>query len=647
MQAVPRHDTHADTLPASEHGGTAVPGASRCLRGAPPLAPTAATRPERVLEAIVALGHVAGSDGSRGDYLDRVAAAICAALDYRVCVIYLYDRCDDTYYAEAMCGMDVAERHEVLATPVPMRVVERLMDAPYRLEHGYYVPASAPVWADPAVGVCFAMAASCAPDGAAWRPGDVFLMPLEADGKAPVGFLVIDEPVDGHLPGPETLRGLAALATSCANAVEKAHLYQIQNEEVSISSVLLQVSRAVGTPDQELLFSRTSSILASMLGADHCVVWHTDDGSRALCPVVAASDWAPCALTPGEVRDVGRDLQVAVARGEPIAVEQAGGNGAGALVKRLGLTSALLIPLFLHDALVGAITVGWTGPPHRFRVRELDIARGVSRLVGVALQNARLYRDVTRQAERNAMLYEREHEAVRRLQELDQLRSDFVSTVSHELRTPLTGIKGFTETLLSYWERMDEARRLEMVRKVNGSCRRLERLVQDLLLISRVESGVLPVRSTVTELVPLVEGAVREVEGTYRGQLIQVRPPAQPLIVLADADRVQQVLVNLLDNAAKYSPEGRPIRVRWNRTGQAVHVSVVDCGPGIDRAKFARLFTRFGKLDRHARAGHGGTGLGLYISKSLVEAMGGGIAVRSRPGWGSIFSFTLPLAEDS
>jgi signal transduction histidine kinase len=313
-------------------------------------------------------------------------------------------------------------------------------------------------------------------------------------------------------------------------------------------------------------------------------------------------------------------------------------------VERLGLTSALLIPLFLRDALVGAITVGWTGQPHRFRVRELDIARGVSRLVGVALQNARLYREVTRQAERNAVLYEREREAVERLQELDQLRSDFVSTVSHELRTPLTGIKGFTATLLSYWERMDEARRLEMVRKVHGSCRRLERLVQDLLLISRVESGVLPVRRTVAEFAPLVEGAVREVEGNYRGQEIQVRPPAQPLIVLADPDRVQQVLVNLLDNAAKYSPEGRPIRVRWNRAGHAVRVSVVDCGPGIERANCARLFTRFGKLDRHARAGHGGTGLGLYISKSLVEAMDGGIAVRSRPGWGSIFSFTLPLA---
>src|SRR5438132_8616450 len=131
MHAVPRNDTHADTLAAREHGGMATPDASRCLRGAPPLAPTAATRPERVLEAIVALGHVAGSDRGLGDYLDRVAAALCAALDYRVCIIYLYDRFDDTYYAEATHGVDVAERHEVLAMSVPAHVLERLMDAPY------------------------------------------------------------------------------------------------------------------------------------------------------------------------------------------------------------------------------------------------------------------------------------------------------------------------------------------------------------------------------------------------------------------------------------------------------------------------------------------------------------------------------------
>lgn len=603
-------------------------------------------RGERVLEAVATLGHPTDRDHGLGDYLERVAAATCYALDYRVCVIYLYDPGDDTFYAEATCGVTEEERGELLATPVPTRVADQLMAERYRLDWSFYIPATAPLWRDPEVSACFAMsAAPAAPWQPGWQPGDVFLAPLEIEDKDPIGFLVVDEPLDGRLPDPETLLGMIALAKSCANAMESAHLYKMQTEEAAISSALLQVSEAVGTPDQHLLFTRASSILAALLDADHCAVWYDEDGTVALHLVVDALGWGDGDAMPRQMWEASDGLRTVLARGEPVVVEQAGDAGAAGLVECLGLTSALLIPLFLHDALVGAILVGWAGAPHRFRSSEMDIARGVSRLVGVALQNARLYRDTTRQAERNAQLYEREREAVLRLQELDQLRNDFVSTVSHELRTPLTGIKGFTDTLLNYWERMDDGRRVEMVRRINASSSRLERLVHDLLFVSGIESGVLPVRRGVVELHPLIEGAVQEVEAKYRGQEIQARAAAPPLTVLADPHRLQQVLVNLLDNAVKYSPEGRPIRVRWRRAGRAARISVADLGAGINPADYVRLFTRFGKLDRTPRPGQGGTGLGLYISKSLIETMGGRIDVCSRLGWGSVFTVTVPLAE--
>ena len=139
---------------------------------------------------------------------------------------------------------------------------------------------------------------------------------------------------------------------------------------------------------------------------------------------------------------------------------------------------------------------------------------------------------------------------------------------------------------------------------------------------------------------------MKEIEGNYRGQVIEAAPPTSATFVLADADRVQQIVINLLDNAAKYSMEGRPIRIRWSCDDVLASVSVIDNGLGIGKEDFGRLFTRFGKLNRTPRAGHVGTGLGLYISKSLVEAMGGTITVKSRPGLGSIFSFTLPIGAD-
>jgi signal transduction histidine kinase len=248
-------------------------------------------------------------------------------------------------------------------------------------------------------------------------------------------------------------------------------------------------------------------------------------------------------------------------------------------------------------------------------------------------------------AVRNARIYAREHEAKTRLEELDQLRTDFVSTVSHELRTPLTGIKGFTETLLTYWTRLDDERKHHYLDRIYGASKRLQRLVQDLLFVSRVEGGTLPLTIRRVQLEDLIGPAVLEVKQKYRGQAILLEIPEILPLVLADADRAQQVLVNLMDNGVKYSPEGNEISVHCAVLADSVRLTVHDHGPGIRPQDLPRLFTRFGKIDQVIRAGHVGTGLGLFISKQLVEQMNGVIAVNSVVGQGSDFSFTLPRAD--
>ncbi len=248
-------------------------------------------------------------------------------------------------------------------------------------------------------------------------------------------------------------------------------------------------------------------------------------------------------------------------------------------------------------------------------------------------------------AVRNARIYAREHEAKKRLEELDQLRTDFVSTVSHELRTPLTGIKGFVETLLTYWGQLDDDRKHHYLDRIYGASKRLQRLVQDLLFVSRVEGGTLPLTIRRVHLADLISSAVQEIKQKYRGQIIVLDVPEPLPMVLADADRVQQVLVNLMDNGVKYSPEGLEISVRCTVLPDAVVFSVVDHGPGIRPQDQPRLFTRFGKIDQVIRAGHVGTGLGLFIAKQLVEQMNGWISVNSVVGQGSEFSFSLPRAD--
>ena len=266
-----------------------------------------------------------------------------------------------------------------------------------------------------------------------------------------------------------------------------------------------------------------------------------------------------------------------------------------------------------------------------FTVEEADSLSQFARQVSFAVRNARIYA--------------REHEAKRRLEELDQLRTDFVSTVSHELRTPLTGIKGFVETLLTYWGQLDDDRKHHYLERIFEASKRLQRLVQDLLFVSRVEGGMLPLTIRRSSLDDQIASAVQEIKQKYRGQIIAVDIPQSLPMVLADADRVQQVLVNLMDNAVKYSPEGKDISLRCVVLPEFLQFNVLDHGPGIRSQDMPRLFTRFGKIDQVIRAGHVGTGLGLFISKQLVEQMNGSIEARSVVGVGSEFSFSLPRAD--
>jgi signal transduction histidine kinase len=293
--------------------------------------------------------------------------------------------------------------------------------------------------------------------------------------------------------------------------------------------------------------------------------------------------------------------------------------------------SLLAVPLVHDERLLGVITVTRRGR-NRFRPSHLRVLTILAGQVATAIENARLLAG--------------ERERINVLEELDRMRADFVSTVSHELRTPLTGIIGFTETLQSYWERMSDDKKLEMVDKIRLSGLRLERLVRDLLFISRVESGNVPLQLDAVDVAGTVTTAVQEIGGKYRGQRVDVEAPPQPVYVQADYDRLCQVMVNLLDNAVKYSPEGLPVTVQWAAVGDEAVISVRDHGRGIATEDLPRLFTRFGKIGTTSRAGHGGTGLGLYISRGMVEGMHGRIWVDSAPGQGSAFNVALPLASD-
>ena len=176
------------------------------------------------------------------------------------------------------------------------------------------------------------------------------------------------------------------------------------------------------------------------------------------------------------------------------------------------------------------------------------------------------------------------------------------------------------------------------------SAHRQQRLVEDLLLLSRLEGRALEVRRAPVPVGPLVERASEEVRLSYPGQGVELAGPPG-LLVLAAADRAVQVLANLVDNAAKYSPEGSPVAVGWRAEGDWAAIRVRDRGPGIPDAHRGVLFTRFGRVPgSRVRSGHVGTGLGLYLSRQLASAMGGELDLESTGPEGSVFRLRVPLA---
>lgn len=215
-----------------------------------------------------------------------------------------------------------------------------------------------------------------------------------------------------------------------------------------------------------------------------------------------------------------------------------------------------------------------------------------------------------------------------------------VAAVGHELRSPLTSIRGYTSLLLNRWDRIDDADKRLMLGQISHDAERVTRLINELLDISRIETGRLTVAAAAVDLVALADGVVQAVAVTTDDLEATVDFPSDGLVAWADADKVEQVLTNLLENAVKYaSPRGLAITGRT--VGDQVAVTVRDTGAGIAADDLERVFERWYQHDQGRPTG---SGLGLWISRALVEAHGGTLTATSTPGEGTAFTFTLPTA---
>ncbi len=295
------------------------------------------------------------------------------------------------------------------------------------------------------------------------------------------------------------------------------------------------------------------------------------------------------------------------------------------------LASLLILPLRTRRETLGALVIAANHPDCAMTEDKLPLAELLAERASLAIENAKLYTEQV--------------EARRKLEDLSRLKDEFLSIASHELRTPVTSIKGYTQLAKTLIHENDLRTSEEYLDIALDQIDRMSRLILELLDVSRIETGRLEIRREPIDWSAFVHDVVHHHHTTVSDRRLGLNVPVNGKRVAGDRDRLEQVLGNLLENAVKYSPDGSEIVVSVDDRGDQLVTSVRDRGIGIPGDELAQVFERFHRGRQVSSTNYGGLGLGLYISKQIIERHGGSIWVESAEGVGTTFYFSLPVTS--
>ena len=423
------------------------------------------------------------------------------------------------------------------------------------------------------------------------------------------------------------------LARGASRALEAERLRDELGRRVDVLEAANRCARALGSSlDLEQAFGAFIRELQGLVPFDRTAIVLAADG---VAQVMATSGrGADTVFPPGSTAPVTGTVLQEVMRGQAITrldLREHRYTEEIALGE-LGLRCQLAAPLLLGPRAIGMLAV-LRAEPRSFSAEEVELVTLLGRLVATAVQNIRAY--------------EAERSTVDELRRLSTLRADFVSLVSHELRSPMAAVIGAARTLQQRWRELSPEQRESFLALIGDETSRLAALIADVLDTSRIEAGTFSYAFTDVDLGVLAREvtAAAELGQDEVRVLTNVREPVPH--VRGDRDRLRQVLMNLVDNAVKYSPAGETVRVGVHSGGGRVLIDVADSGPGIPVDQQRLIFEKFGRARSTGGAGTPGTGLGLFIARSIAEVHGGTLDVRSGQGRGSIFTLALPAGNST
>ena len=431
---------------------------------------------------------------------------------------------------------------------------------------------------------------------------------------------------------------ISLFAVESARSLERGDLIaQVQAHATDLEAVVEVARRLPRSTDAQAARDAVCAAVLEVCDGMLAVLMEPDGEGHLVSTAVAGADIAPMRVS---MDDSGSATVEAFRTLEPFFVADLGGhpNVSQRLVHATGAVSALWQPVVGDGAPVGVLVVAWQRTFARLSDRAAAVVGLFAAEAAVALERADL---LARLETLNRMLAVQ----VEALRVSDQLKSDFVSSVSHELRTPLASILGYLDVLLEGELGEMAPEQTEFVRIVDENARRLLSLINDLLTLSGIEGGRMLLRPEPADLRPLIERHVLDLQAaaSEKGLDLSVLLPPDGLVVEADAERIGQVVTNLVANAVKFTEPGGEVRVELRGEGDRAVLIVADTGIGIPAEDGDRLFQRFFRARNATDAAIPGTGLGLAICKGIVNAHGGEIAVESEAGKGTTLRVLLPM----
>ena len=634
-------------------------------------------RQQKVLKYVTDIGSSLRLQVDVKTLLTQITKATCEALGFRYCALYLAND-DGRFHAQATYGISFEDEQYLYQHPLPNPVVALLVDERYRISNSYFIPTESPLWEDEVFAEHFLtmsnkqLMVSSPYASNLWQTTDMTVIPLISAENTLLGLLTPDAPYDGLRPDAAMMSCLELLANQAAIVIEGTRLYEAVKKRSEEDAALIEIGHTLFSPnslrDLQAVYETVYQQVRRVMPVDAFLVsryfhvkdklvmdYIVDEGiiyppeNYSAIPVLARKlflkEQSMFLFSSHNEFKAFEDFIEGIGETEERYDDFVGSHRPS--------ESLIFVPLHFGEEVLGMISVQ-SYTPYAYTQRHVEMLQEISLQAGIAVTNARLYTDL--------------REAVHSAEESEQLKNHFLLTASHELRTPLTAIQGYLELLSIHGAKLSEKDR---TRFITGARRASEEVI--LLLGNVMDTSHMNQKEIVVALgtvhihralLPVLD--ILEPNLVSQGRRVDVTID-DALYVYADESRLRQVLLNVLGNAMKYTPKRTHISIRAVSMSaqmaqkripsyltyfsqlladdtQFVLLSIQDQGDGIAPEDQERLFTKFVRLPNAIKSMQRGSGLGLYLCRQLIEAMGGAIWVESTgvPGDGTSFFIVLP-----